>query len=80
MIIISRPPNSPDEFMIDDQGSVVGPGCHEPDEESAFENRVKGNHGEKRAGKYFKDDQKSEDDPIRQPLFIVIRIFSGLDR
>jgi len=72
--------DGPDELVVDDDGSVVGCWCHEPHEQSAFEDGIKGNESHDETGANLEDAQSAEEDPIRQPLLVVVRVGPGLDR
>ena len=69
--------------MIDDESSVLGSRCHEPDEQRAFENGIKRDEREEKPGEKLEDREEGENDPISQPFLRVIWVlatFNGFRR
>ena len=58
--------------MIVDGGGALADGVEEPDEEDKLEEVVEGDEAEDESSELVDDVEKTEDDPIRQPLLVVI--------
>jgi len=64
------------ELVVQQQGSVVGPRIHQPQQENAFGQIVKWNPEEENVGEEFEKGEKGVSDPVSQPLGVVILLFA----
>jgi len=64
------------ELVVHQQGSVVGPRIHQPQQENAFGQIVKWNPEEEDVGEEFEKGEEGVSDPVGQPLGIVILLFA----
>jgi len=72
----------PQDLAVNDVAAAVLARHHQPDEEEALGQRVKGNPEEKLIAKVLEDAEQGVCGPVHQPLGIVILYLAldGLDR